>query len=530
MPWIRVSGAATAGLALLLALAGVGCVGELSLSSADGDGPTPRIEVTPDVLEFGALEAGTSLAIDVSIANVGDAALSIGALALYGPDDFEILDDVDGTAIQPGESILVAVSYSPVSFVPVDGVLHVLSDDPTDPDVAVSLVAEGLASVLQIDPVDYTFEEHEAGCEQSKTIVLHNGGDEDLTLSEVQYVPTSDELAGTWDFENGVVLAPGGDLEVTVTYAPVDDVADTGYLYVFLDESENPSATARQNGTAVYAPLLTETFPPAEDDQVDILWVVDNSCSMSDQQEILANNLSAILDVLDDQGLDYRMAVVTTDDASFQGPVPIMDAATPDLEDAFAQAVRVGTYGSGHEQGLLYGTAAVTPPMTDPGGGNEGFLREYAHLRMFIVSDEDDGSPEAPATYVAELWGLKPDTDMVMLAGATGGTSGCHDNGVEASPAPAYEQAFGMTGGVSVDICDPTWVAGLASLPWEHLGCTHDFPLSEPALEHTISVSVDGVSVSDGWTWDAATNTVSFGDEFGCGSAVVIDYVPVGGC
>ena len=53
-----------------------------------------------------------------------------------------------------------------------------------------------------------------------------------------------------------------------------------------------------------------------EIEPVDILFVIDNSGSMSDEQQNLASNFNRFIEVLADQvDLDYRIAAVTTDQA-----------------------------------------------------------------------------------------------------------------------------------------------------------------------------------------------------------------------
>ena len=78
------------------------------------------------------------------IESIGNADLQLAGLALEGPDDFEILDEIEEMTLAPGDTTLVSISYSPESFVPVNGAVHVMSDDPAHPDVQVALVGDGI--------------------------------------------------------------------------------------------------------------------------------------------------------------------------------------------------------------------------------------------------------------------------------------------------------------------------------------------------------------------------------------------------
>src|SRR3990172_9542368 len=45
---------------------------------------------------------------------------------------------------------------------------------------------------------------------------------------------------------------------------------------------------------------------------VDILWTIDNSCSMSDEQEELTSNFDSFMAYFLDSGLDYQIGVTST--------------------------------------------------------------------------------------------------------------------------------------------------------------------------------------------------------------------------
>lgn len=55
---------------------------------------------------------------------------------------------------------------------------------------------------------------------------------------------------------------------------------------------------------------------------VDILFVVDNSGSMSTEQNAIANRFSTFIQTMDSQGLDYRIGVITTDVSASPNNVP----------------------------------------------------------------------------------------------------------------------------------------------------------------------------------------------------------------
>jgi hypothetical protein len=175
--------------------------------------------------------------------------------------------------------------------------------------------------------------------------------------------------------------------------------------------------------------------------RVDILWVVDNSGSMCEEQADLRANFGRFARQLQERGLDFQMAVITTDmmnpaqSGRFQNvpdgaqgpscqisvdisqcptaqggePAPLIIRSadpryrladggldTDKLARDFGCSATVGTSGSGFEMGLEAMRAALDVSLrtTD----NAGFLRDDAALAVIFVTDENDCSGLTDAT------------------------------------------------------------------------------------------------------------------------------------
>lgn len=134
----------------------------------------------------------------------------------------------------------------------------------------------------------------------------------------------------------------------------------------------------------------------------DILFVIDDSGSMAQEQTNLQNALANFIQALDAAPVanDFQIGVTTTSVAEFDGvpeppagdlvPPGVMRAADADLVSAFQGAVVVGTAGSTREQ--AFEAARLALVKSEAGGPNEGFLRPGARLAVFFLSDEDDCS------------------------------------------------------------------------------------------------------------------------------------------
>jgi hypothetical protein len=491
-----------------------------------------QIELTPQVLDFQQLGAGSSLTMEVIVSSVGTDTLYLEELFIEGPTSFSVEASGLERILAPGSTTVVPVTYSPMTDENVSGLLHVLSNDRDTPDALVNLEGIGLAPRIQLDPTTWDFGNQEIGCDQELTVTIRNIGSAPLELEEVVFAPTSDELEMGCYIGPGTLLDPGGMEVVSVYYMPTDELPDTGYLHVYSNDPAHPDALATQFGEAYLASEVVDEFVQEGNNWTDILFVVDNSGSMSGEQTSLALNFGSFLSIIEVLDIDYHIAVVTTDMSSFQGPVPVMTPSTPDVEAAFADAVQVGANGSGSERGLLYGSLAVTPPLAIPGGPNDGFVREEAGLRVIFVSDEDDQSSDTVQAYVNLFLDLKVNPDHVVLSAITGQLTGCNGAGGVASAAPRYEQAVALTGGISESICMPSWVNALSNLAWLSLSWQDTFQLSQDPVIETIEVELNNVPVYVGWDYDEVLEAVIFQPDYvpDTGDLISIRYNLLGDC
>ena len=257
--------------------------------------------------------------------------------------------------------------------------------------------------------------------------------------------------------------------------------------------------------TLVDESCVTETFTQSGNLTADILWIVDNSCSMYDEQLELGDEAQAFFDAMAGLGIDYNVAIVTTDNAEFQGPPYVIDSTAPDPVSVFSSITNVGTGGSGTEMGFQYSYEGLV--LAAAGNfPNDSFLRADAGLRVVVVSDEDDQSTITASEYVNYLRGLKVNPDHAIFSGITGQAAGC----LNAYAAPLYEQAVNATGGLSESICIASWASTMedVGLLAEHWSDT--FTLTSTPDPASIEVAVGGVPVLSGWAYDAALNAVIF--------------------
>ena len=263
--------------------------------------------------------------------------------------------------------------------------------------------------------------------------------------------------------------------------------------------------------------MFTDVFDQGTDEDrvVDVLWVLDNSGTMAEEQGRLAESLGEVLLMFEETLAAFRLGVITTDvDDSeqrgrLQGHPSVISPQTEDITGSFLSNASVGILGSKEEQGLEALRLALTEARDDP--ANEGFFRADTGLHVVVVSDEDDHSPGEVSDLLAGLMVLVPDsTEVHAVVGDE--PDGCLSSEVAADSGSRYLDAARRTGGYSGSICLEDWTPLLGSIVRSSLGLDDTFPLSHEPDPDTLEVRVDSVLIpqreTDGWIHDLGTNAI----------------------
>ncbi len=117
----------------------------------------PEIVVEPTSLEFGAVVAGEQAVLAFSIANAGTAELQITQLTFAGDGQgmFSLEAEFIPVTLAPDERVSVGVVFAPTEVGYVTERLFVLSNDEDFPEVPVTLLGEGVRSVVDDDGDGY---------------------------------------------------------------------------------------------------------------------------------------------------------------------------------------------------------------------------------------------------------------------------------------------------------------------------------------------------------------------------------------
>ncbi len=333
------------------------------------------------------------------------------------------------------------------------------------------------------------------------------------------------------------VVSAGSTTPVTfqLRYRPINLGPDTGAFVIGVTQGGSAlDYVVALQGRGDLDGLNTDTFRQDSRPKADILLVIDDSCSMSDEQQAVGQNMAAFLQYATANQVEFHLGVTRTGVSPAGGALvaapsgnKILRPTTPNLNSEFAALVNLGISGDASESCMMPATLALTAPqITDP-ARNGGFLRNDAVLAVVCITDAQDQAPQAPVFYLNQLMNIKGVQNASRFSYNVVGPflpsppSGCSYDGTADDGRHAF--MVSQTTGVKEEICTPNWAVALERIGKNAFGYrTNFFLTSRPDLAAPtgIQVAIDGMNIppidpdpnlmSRIWEYDATNNSINF--------------------
>jgi len=238
--------------------------------------------------------------------------------------------------------------------------------------------------------------------------------------------------------------------------------------------------------------------------KLDVLWVVDNSGSMGDEQASLASNFRLFIDDFITRNVDFKMAITTTDTSSQGGgwavgnSLSVLTSAAAQANEAqfvsdFQRLIQVGVRRSGYERGLQASESFLNRYQAN-------WMRSDAYFVVVYISDEEDQSPKSPQEYLARLLQSKQDLGAgYVKAYSIVNTGTCQQlNGITCGY-QRYAYQSQQTNGTVADI-KQNFASVLRDMSDSILNLLDTFPLAHDPVMSSVEVYVNGSRVMSGWS------------------------------
>ena len=329
------------------------------------------------------------------------------------------------------------------------------------------------------------------------------------------------------------------------------------------DDLSNGTAFTRASGKLVNNACETSiitNLPVA-----DIIWVVDESGSMSDNRKDIVNNANNFFNRAKSSGLDFRMGVtnVCTPHGSYAWAVGKFCSAVnpstshdggedrfllPNEQHIFSSCIQNPPgYEGGSEFGLVNARRAVESHLPRS-PNNPKKIRKDATLVIIVATDEIPNSltntigysnykqcvlPPGTQTLLddrlkeyLDLFSGKNNKEAQAMFHVIGGTCNNHCG---AQVAHGYRELAQKLGGQVGDVCQKNLGNTLQVIINSILGKVSPIQMKYVPISSTLAVSINGMAVkrsrAKGFEYNSASNSISFINiPYKKGSKVVIGY------
>ena len=234
---------------------------------------------------------------------------------------------------------------------------------------------------------------------------------------------------------------------------------------------------------------------------MDILWVIDGSCSMNAHHTQLLAGVEAMMNSLPTD-VNWRLKMITAGDNSYPQQSTTFPLTRGDsIQDAVDMLNDLpydgGEAGFGAVQNYVKTDAYA-----------QTWMRKDAALLTVFVTDEPEQSGIDTSDFTWWYENQRNSVYIASIVNVPAAESVCHYTPGPTTIGQKYIDATYYFGGVVVDICESDWATAVEDATQE-IEPVEDYMLTHIPYEKTIIVFVEGVVFTD-WHFDAADNRIYF--------------------
>jgi len=307
----------------------------------------------------------------------------------------------------------------------------------------------------------------------------------------------------------------------------------------YQSETFEPRTVQPELDLPIVDPTEERFYDPANR-PVNMIFAIDRSGSMGNDEQRLWDNMDAFLSILNDSNIDYRIAIISTEGRSETNAGLFKTYAntrwiTPSTIDPSAIAA-----------GLLYQTAGYAEMGIDSMYGalvtnyddNENFWRAHTPLHLVTISDEADQSETiAPWELANAILDYQESNNAPVTYSVVVNLPNPYSScGYAVMPIDSvgagYIRLAAYLGGNITDICEEDWTESINDLAHLATEQPYEFYLGDIPTPDSIEVLVEEGEVTfafsqEDWVFDPIANSIAFVEYTPSNQQVVIvKYTP----
>jgi len=225
----------------------VNAQGQATSVSLTGSGVQASLVANPGSVSFSNVVVGTTSSQSLQITNSGSASLTITQANVSG-SGFSVIGLSLPVTLAAGQNTAFNVQFTTQSAGTVTGTLSLVSNAANSPSsLALSASTIAATKTLQVSASSLSFGSVNAGSSASKTVLVMNSGNADVTISQIGITGTNFALSGA---STPVTLSAGQTESFNVQYSPTGAETDSGSVSITSNATGSPAAIAL-SGTGV---------------------------------------------------------------------------------------------------------------------------------------------------------------------------------------------------------------------------------------------------------------------------------------
>jgi len=237
-PGTRPYGLAWDGSYLWVIANGTSPTGRVAYQIDLGGSGTPDIQIVPTTYNFGNTPIGMIPGFGLNISNVGTDTLTLDTIFLNNPV-FSYLNVAFPVRLAPSTSIDVSVNFTPTAFQLYTGSMGIVSDDPDEETVYVTLRGQGVYPIPTLSPSasSYNYGDVRINCVSNWFLRIVNQGFPMLSIDSIKY---TDERFFSGRLTLPISLNCLETTEVQIITRPNVAGSYSGNMLIYSNSTPNP--------------------------------------------------------------------------------------------------------------------------------------------------------------------------------------------------------------------------------------------------------------------------------------------------